>query len=79
LHSSPNLLRRSAGSPFCDPFLDQAPDQTPIAFCERELVCKASFQKYAYTVMASQVSCGNQHFILGHAKVCEMGQFRQYE
>jgi hypothetical protein len=28
------------------------PDQTPIALGERKLICKASFQKYANTVMA---------------------------
>jgi hypothetical protein len=38
--------------PLCEPCLGQVPDQAPIAFCERELVCKAGFQEYADTVMA---------------------------
>jgi hypothetical protein len=45
------LLCRSACSSFCEPGLDQVPDQTPIALCEREFICKASFQKYSDTVM----------------------------
>ena len=50
--SPPSLLCPSACSPFCELFLGQVPDQTPIALCERELICEASFQKYADTVMA---------------------------
>jgi hypothetical protein len=50
--SPPNLLCRSACSPFCEPGLDHVPDQTPIALREREFICKARFQKYADTVMA---------------------------
>jgi len=53
-------LRRSACSPFCEPGLDQAPDQTPIALCKREFIRKASFQKYADTVMTCKVSCGHE-------------------
>jgi len=49
--SPPSLLCRSACSPFCEPGLDQVPDQTPIALCEREFICKASFHKYANTVV----------------------------
>jgi hypothetical protein len=49
--SLPSLLCPSACSPFCELFLGQVPDQTPIALCEREFICEAGFQKYADTVM----------------------------
>ena len=39
------LLCRSACSPLCELGLDQVPDQTPIALCEREFIRKARFQK----------------------------------
>jgi hypothetical protein len=72
------LLRLSACS-FCDSCLDHVPDQTSIALCECEFICEAGFQEYADTVMAGQVSRGNQDLVLGHSKVCEVVQFCQYK
>jgi len=52
------LLCRSSCSSFCEPGLDQVPDQTAVAFCESQFVCQAGLQQYADTVMACQISCG---------------------
>ena len=40
-----SFLCRSACTPLCALGLDQVPNQTPIALCEREFIRKARFQK----------------------------------
>src|SRR6516164_5669142 len=45
LFTARNVLCRGTCNPFCDSYLDQVPDQTPIALCEREFILYDRFPK----------------------------------